>query len=263
MFDDRTPLSKVQDMNGLTSAEAAKRLACRRAERAGADGRRLAAQIALEVAREPMLLMLIAAGLIYIILGDIDEAADRMLAFASTVDHDRPETPHRERAGGAARPHEPARAGDEDGAHKRIAGREVVRGDLVLLTEGDRVPADATLIAANDCRPTNRCLPANRCRCANARGGAARPTGRVATISLRLFRFADRARPGACGGDGDGGPERKSGRFGKSLAVIESEPPPIQHETRRLVRWFAIGGVAVSVLFTVLYGWLHKTYRAI
>ena len=32
-----------------------------------------------------------------------------------------------------------------DGVRQRIAGREVVRGDIVVLSEGDRVPADAIL----------------------------------------------------------------------------------------------------------------------
>ena len=54
------------------------------------------------------------------------------------------------------------------------------------------------------------------------------------------------------------GTRSEIGKIGKSLSVIENEPPPIQNETRRLVRLFAIGGVAVSVLFTVLYGWLRS-----
>ena len=37
-----------------------------------------------------------------------------------------------------------------DGIEKRIAGAEVVRGDLVILAEGDRVPADAILLSAHD-----------------------------------------------------------------------------------------------------------------
>ena len=32
-----------------------------------------------------------------------------------------------------------------DGRQRRIAGREVVRGDIIVLAEGDRVPADAAL----------------------------------------------------------------------------------------------------------------------
>jgi P-type E1-E2 ATPase len=37
-----------------------------------------------------------------------------------------------------------------DGERKRIAGREVVPGDLVVLAEGDRVPADAVLVQSHD-----------------------------------------------------------------------------------------------------------------
>ena len=45
-----------------------------------------------------------------------------------------------------------------DGERRRIPGREVVRGDLVVLAEGDRVPADARAARGRaSCRPTNRC----------------------------------------------------------------------------------------------------------
>jgi len=34
-----------------------------------------------------------------------------------------------------------------DGVQKRISGREVVRGDIIVLSEGDRVPADAIVLS--------------------------------------------------------------------------------------------------------------------
>ena len=37
-----------------------------------------------------------------------------------------------------------------DGTEKRIAGAEVVRGDLIILAEGGRVPADATVVSAHE-----------------------------------------------------------------------------------------------------------------
>ena len=37
-----------------------------------------------------------------------------------------------------------------DGERKRIAGRDVVRGDVIVLSEGDRVPADAVLLQCQD-----------------------------------------------------------------------------------------------------------------
>ncbi len=35
-----------------------------------------------------------------------------------------------------------------DGLEKRIAGREVVNGDIIVLQEEDRVPADATVLCS-------------------------------------------------------------------------------------------------------------------
>jgi P-type Ca2+ transporter type 2C len=61
-------------MNGLTSAEAARRLEADGANELAQDGRRRVWQIAFEVLREPMLLMLLAAGAIFVSLGDLQEA---------------------------------------------------------------------------------------------------------------------------------------------------------------------------------------------
>ena len=47
------------------------------------------------------------------------------------------------------------------------------------------------------------------------------------------------------------------GKIGQSLATLETEPPRLQAQTRRLVRIFAIVGAAVSVLAVVLYGTLR------
>jgi hypothetical protein len=44
-----------------------------------------------------------------------------------------------------------------DGEARRIAGREVVRGDLVMLAEGDRVPADAMLVAGSGLQGRGEC----------------------------------------------------------------------------------------------------------
>ena len=45
-----------------------------------------------------------------------------------------------------------------DGEQRRIAGREVVRDDVVVLGEGDRVPADArAALGARTSPPTSRC----------------------------------------------------------------------------------------------------------
>jgi Ca2+-transporting ATPase len=58
----------------LTSAEAASRLAAEGANELAHEGRREVWNIAFEVLREPVLLMLLAAGAIYVSLGDLEEA---------------------------------------------------------------------------------------------------------------------------------------------------------------------------------------------
>jgi magnesium-transporting ATPase (P-type) len=37
-----------------------------------------------------------------------------------------------------------------DGVEKRVAGAEVVRGDVIILAEGDRISADGTVLATHD-----------------------------------------------------------------------------------------------------------------
>jgi Ca2+-transporting ATPase len=47
------------------------------------------------------------------------------------------------------------------------------------------------------------------------------------------------------------------GKIGHSLSTLETEPPRLQAQTRRLVRVFAVGGAAISLLAVVLYGTLR------
>ena len=94
------------------------------------------------------------AGFIYVALGDLGEAA-MLLAFVFiTVGINLVQSSRTERVLEALRDLSSPRAlVIRDGAARRIAGREVVEGDILLVSEGDRVPADAHLIEA---RPANR-----------------------------------------------------------------------------------------------------------
>ena len=53
------------------------------------------------------------------------------------------------------------------------------------------------------------------------------------------------------------GARSEIGRIGQSLGALETEPPRLQAQTRRLVRLFALVGAAVSVLAVLLYGFLR------
>ena len=136
---------------GLSEQEAAARLKADGANELTRSGRRTPFRIVLEVLREPMLALLLGGGVLYLLLGSPEEALI-LLAFAlfsiviTVVQESRTE-----RVLEALRDLTSPRAlVIRGGERRRIAGREVVRGDLVVLAEGDRVPADARLIEASD-----------------------------------------------------------------------------------------------------------------
>ena len=132
--------------SGLSSAVAKIRLKNEGLNALPLSGQRSLLGIAWEVVREPMFLLLVACGVIYLILGDREEALMLMgfvfVVMGITLYQER----KTERALEALRDLSSPRASVIRGGQQiRIAGRDVVRGDLLMLREGDRVPADAWL----------------------------------------------------------------------------------------------------------------------
>ena len=112
--------------------------------------------------------MLIAAGAIYISLGDLEEALLIVVLASASVVVTIVQEARSERVLEALRDLTNSRAlVIRRRRARRIPGREVVRGDLVVLNEGDRVPADATLIScqdleADECPLTGEAVPVRK-----------------------------------------------------------------------------------------------------
>lgn len=256
--------TNIQVMDGLSDAEANERLRAEGYNELPRQGQRNLARIVVDVLREPMLAMLLVAGVIYMALGDLQEALI-LIAFAglsiviTVVQESRTE-----RALEALRDLTSPRAlVIRDGIRKRIAGREVVRGDLIALGEGDKVPADGWLIECSDLHLDESLLT-----------GESVP---VRKISSAMAAFAPTTGPG--GDDlpavwsgslvvrGSGlcvvtatGPASAIGRIGAVLSGLESETPRLRLQTRRLVLWFALIGLSASALVVLLYGLLRGTW---
>src|SRR5512139_3809354 len=140
-----------QSVDGLSEVEAQARLRIEGYNELPEPLRRTPFRIVAEVLREPMLVLLLGGGAVYLLLGDLQDALI-LLGFAalSVVITVIQET-RTERVLEALRDLTSPRAlVIRDGRRKRIAGREVVRGDLVVLAEGDRVPADTLLRHSHD-----------------------------------------------------------------------------------------------------------------
>ena len=250
-------VSSASVLAGLSESEAQARLKREGYNELPRAGRRTPFRIVLEVMREPMLALLVGGGAVYLALGDLQEALI-LLAFAmvSIVITVVQET-RTERVLEALRDLTSPRAlVIRDGERKRIAGREVVRGDLVVLSEGDRVPADAVLLQATDLQAdesllTGESVPVRKVPRSAAAAASARPGGDDLPFVFSgalVVRGAGLAEVIATG------VRSEIGKIGQSLSTLETEPPRLQAQTQRLVRLFALVGGGVSVLAVVLYG---------
>ena len=226
---------------GLSAAEAAARLAAEGPNALPQQAGRATLAIALEVLREPMFTLLVAAAAIYVVLGDLAEAlvlaASVLVMIAITVTQER----KAERALEALRDLSSPRAlVVRDGERRRIAGAEVVREDVVLLAEGDRVPADAELVEANELAVdesllTGESLPVEK------RSGMRVFSGTLVVKGQgRAVVFAT-------------GPRTELGRIGVSLATLETEETALERETRRIVKIVAAAAVSVCIGLALLH----------
>src|SRR5207342_2413731 len=224
-----TDTSSPSSLRGLSEADAQTRLRTHGYNELPPANRRTPFRIVLEVLREPMLALLLGGGVIYLVLGDLQEAVI-LLAFASmSVLITVVQEARTERVLEALRDLTSPRAlVIRDGERKRIAGREVVRGDLVVLGEGDRVPADAVLVDSQDLQTdesllTGESVPVRKVpRSDDASTAGLRPGGDdlpyVFSGSLVVS------------GTGIGeviaiGALSEIGKIGQSLSTLETEPP--------------------------------------
>ncbi len=246
---------------GLTAAEAQVRLKAEGYNELPRPDRRTPLGIVVEVIREPMLLLLLGAGALYLIFGNLGEAllliAFAMISVLITVIQEY----RTERVLEALRDLTSPRAlVIRDGERVRIAGRDVVRGDAVVLNEGDRVPADAVLIQSNDLQTdesllTGESVPVRKFARENA---ASAKTGRPGGDDLPfVFSGSLIVRGTGIGEVSATGVRSEIGKIGESLTLLETEPPRLQAQVRRLVRVFAMVGGPVCLAVVLLYGTLR------
>src|SRR6266699_3712050 len=136
-------------LTGLSSDEAARRLRAEGYNEIERPRRRSLSRIAIEVCSEPMFELLLAASAVYFVLGALGEALLLVGSAIITITVAIVQETRTERVLEALRDLTSPRAlVVRDGQHRRIPGRDVVRGDVVILAEGDRVPADALLLSS-------------------------------------------------------------------------------------------------------------------
>ena len=252
-------MSTVNDeqlISGLSTAEAQLRLAASGYNELKPPNPRRIWHIVADVLREPMFLLLIVAGGIYLLLGSIDDALMLLFFVLLIVTLTVSQQHKSERVLEALRDLSSPRAlVIRDGKQHRISGREVVQGDLLLLTEGGRVAADAVLLSCNDLLADESMLtgesvpvrkhPGNADATALQPGGDDQPFVYAGTVLVQ--------------GSGIGlvtatGKSSAIGQIGESLQDTRSGTSPLRIQTDRLVRRLAIFAGALCLLLVLTYG---------
>jgi P-type Ca2+ transporter type 2C len=247
--------SRDPPSRGLSENEAAARLKAEGPNTLPQADRRTFIRIILEILREPMFALLLGAAVIYLLLGDLKEAVVLGLFACTSVFIAVVQESRTERVLESLRDLTSPRAlVIRDGIEKRIAGAEVVRGDLVILAEGDRVPADATVLSAHDLQCdesllTGEAVPVRKIASPGAPparpGGDDLPYVYSGSLVVRGHGSAEVSATGA---------RSEIGKIGLAITRIDTEPPRLRVQTRRLVRNFAAVSLSLSALAVVLYG---------
>jgi P-type Ca2+ transporter type 2C len=247
---------------GLSDGEAAARLRSEGYNELPRADRRTPLRIVGEVLREPMLALLLGAGAVYLALGDLHEALI-LIAFATaSIAITVVQEARTERVLQALRDLTSPRAlVIREGRKVRIAGREVVRGDLVIVSEGDRVPADAVLrdghdVQADESLLTGESVPVRKVpRPVTETAGSSSPASHLGGDDLpQIYSGSLIVRGTGIAEVTATGPRSEIGKIGRSLSALETEQPRLRAQTRRIVRVFGVIGGAVSILVVLLYG---------
>lgn len=251
-------------VNGLSSAQAAQRLQQDGPNALPGAQRRALRSIVRETLQEPMFMLLLTAAVLYLLLGELQEGLvlfGLVLVVLALTLYQEGKTEH---ALAALRDLSSPRAlVVRNGQAQRVAGRDVVCGDILLLAEGDRVPADAILLSGSDVQVdesllTGEALPVSK---RSDPPGTDEQQARLFSGTL-LVKGHGSARVCATGA------RSEIGRIGAALETLTGEASPLKQQTARLVQVLAVIAFAASLSLVLAYGvltghWLNALLAGI
>src|ERR1035437_1747922 len=209
--------------------------------------------IALGVVKEPMFILLVACGSLYLVLGELQEGLMLLCFVFVIMGIEFFQEKKTEKALDALKDMASPRAlVIRDGVETRVAGVEVVTEDLIILQEGDRVPADATVIQSVNLLADESLL-----------------TGE--SVSVRKCDWDEKLEITQPGGDdlpfvysgtmivqGNGiarvtsiGVNTEIGKIGKALGDVKEEPTRLKKEMGTLVKRVTIIAAILCLLVIV------------
>jgi len=208
--------------------------------------------------KEPMLLLLLSTGVVYLLIGDSREAVAILASILLVIGISVAQKQRTERTLEALRDLTSPRAlVIREGGTRRIPAREIVPGDVVVLSEGDRVPADgqiaeSVLLALDESLLTGESVAVQKNTVveqdsirADGNSGSTVYSG---SLVVRGRGIATVTATGA---------QTEIGKIGRDLARLKPESSHLESETAKLVRAFGFVSIIVCVLVAIAYGLLR------
>lgn len=250
---------------GLSEDEAARRLIHVGANELPQATGRGVLRIAAETMREPMFLLLMGATGLYLLLGDLAEGLFLLVGAFASIGLVILQEARSERAMAALRElAQPYARVVRDGAERRVPARELVPGDILLVGEGERLPADGVLVggemlSVDESTLTGESAPVSKrpAIAGETAGGGEAPGAELGpwlfagTLVVRGQGVVQVLRTAAT---------TALGRIGTSLAAIGSEPTPLQKSANRLVGLLGLLALAYCALVAVAYALLRDDW---
>ncbi|HQT02966.1 MAG TPA: cation-translocating P-type ATPase [Thiotrichales bacterium] len=223
--------------------------------------------LVFNVISEPLFLLLLVAGMLYLLLGSQSESVFLLGFLFLVIGVTLIQTSKTERALAALRDLSAPRAlVIRDGIEKRILGREVVCDDIVILREGDRVVADALIlegqITLDESLLTGESVPVLK-TFRSEKDICEAPDSQAVYASTLVTKGLAIARVTAIG------PSTFVGKIGTALAQPHDDRSLLQKSTHRMIRNLTILAVllvTLQVLLSALWnhqGWLESLLAGI
>ncbi len=197
--------------------------------------------IIFNILKEPTVYILLGCGVIYFLIGDRQEALMLMGFLVLIISITVTQEAKAERALEALKDLSSPRALVlRDGTKQRIAGREVVRGDILFVNEGDRIPADAILISgdyisSDESLLTGEAIPVDKKKDSLLFAGATIVRGQGIALVKAI------------------GVQTEIGKIGKSIQTTQAEGTNLEKQTNHLVKSVTWVAALLCVMVVVVY----------
>ena len=266
---------EVEDeYRGLGDAEVASLQATQGYNERPSEKKRTLIDIAVETMREPTFALLLLGALLYIVIGDMEGAALMFVFVAVVIGISVYQEIKVERALEALQDLSSPRARViRNGKQMVVPGRDVVRGDIIILSEGDRVPADVVILSCSNLMVdesllTGEAVPVRKSSW-DGKTKVERPGG-----DCEGFAFSSPPRPGGedlpfaysstLVSQGHAvvrviaiGAATEVGKIGKALEKIKPETTELQKETNGIVKLYSAVGAVACIAVVAILGFVH------